>query len=63
MVWKSERKEYTHVLDRAEMFLDEGDGLLGVESSADKFVSEYDPSKDYTFSQTPEEYYATHKQQ
>ena len=54
---------YTHVLDRAEMFLDEGDGLLGVESSADKFVSEYDPSKDYTFSQTPEEYYATHKRQ
>lgn len=37
---------YTKVLDSAESYLNEGDQLLGVESSADKFVSEYDPAND-----------------
>ena len=34
---------YTSVLDSAEKLLDEGDQILGVASSADKFVSEYNP--------------------
>ena len=35
-----------HVLDQAEKLLDEGDQLLGMESSAEGFVSEYDPAND-----------------
>ncbi|WP_314651948.1 ammonia-forming cytochrome c nitrite reductase subunit c552 [Slackia exigua] len=34
---------YTSVLDSADKLLDEGDQILGVASSADKFVSEYNP--------------------
>jgi nitrite reductase (cytochrome c-552) len=34
---------YRHVLDQAETLLDEGDQILGVTSSADAFVSEYNP--------------------
>jgi nitrite reductase (cytochrome c-552) len=33
-----------HVVDQANTLLDEGDQILGVESTAEGFVSEYDPS-------------------
>ena len=40
------RDRFMHVLDQAEKLLDEGDQLLGMESSAEGFVSEYDPAND-----------------
>ncbi len=53
---------FDEVLAKSEALLDEGDQILGEESSPDKFVSEYDPSKDYQFEETSEEYYAKHDQ-
>ncbi|CRH73611.1 Uncharacterised protein [Chlamydia trachomatis] len=50
------------MLDRCEALLNEGDKILGVESSADKFVSEYDPAKEYQFKETAKQYYDAHDQ-
>lgn len=51
---------FTQILDKADSLLDEGDQILGVESTADGFVSEYDPEKntidygsDHWYNQTP----------
>lgn len=53
---------FREVLDRCEALLNEGDKILGVESSADKFVSEYDPAKEYQFKETAKQYYDAHDQ-
>ncbi|NPD31294.1 ammonia-forming cytochrome c nitrite reductase subunit c552 [Eggerthellaceae bacterium zg-1084] len=53
---------YNHVLDLAEQLLDEADQILGVASTAEGFVSEYDPEKDYKFMMTAEEYYEKYNQ-